>query len=390
MKLLDEHNAFTNRADEKINPHDPFCNPTESHEYAPDYNEIVPQISIFGCRIPLIPSKREKAQIRRYYTLAGLLGALDFLLAIVLSGAFSMIVAILQRRVDGAMLEGQFPENYDSILNSYFADSSISIGINLLSFLISNVTVFLLGAKLSHMKPADFFRDKNLRGGAMVRYVCVGLMVQVIMGYVASWLANVGEQIGYTMYTPDFSTGGSSTKLLLTVLYGCLVAPITEELVFRGVILKNFSRVSQRFGIFMSALFFALAHENIPQGILAFTLGILLAYITQENNSLVPAIIVHFVVNTANTILTYVFETFPQYADQVNGIYFLCVLFFGAVSLSYMLLTERLPSTTPHQSIRGTRIALSSVGVWVFCLMHLCWMLMNTILEKLSVFLTKG
>ena len=48
-----------------IDPHDPFENETEFHDYQSDYAEIVPQIRIPGCRIPLRANDREKSRIRR-------------------------------------------------------------------------------------------------------------------------------------------------------------------------------------------------------------------------------------------------------------------------------------------------------------------------------------
>lgn len=385
-----ENPHYINRADEPIDPHDPFQNPTEVHEYNTDYAEVVPQITLKGCRIPLIPSTNERSRIRRFYTLAGVLGAFDYFLASILAVGLYYLVSLFQRSVDSNLLGGKLPQNYSNIQSQFFSDSSIEIGINLIAFFLANTIVFLLGSKLSHIRLKDYFQDQTLPFSKILRYVAVGLFIQFAMGVAADWAYSLFEAMGHEMYVPDFSMGDSPTKMLLTVLYSCLVAPITEELVFRGVILKNLSRVSQRLGIFLSALFFALAHENIPQGLLAFVLGIFLAYITIENNSLVPAMIVHFSVNTLNTVMMILQDMQGGSFQTIYSVYVLFVLAFGTAALIYTLMTERLPATTPHQSVRGMNLALSSLGIWLFVITHVSAMLLPVLLRSVSLFFSKG
>ncbi|MCQ2434783.1 MAG: CPBP family intramembrane metalloprotease [Oscillospiraceae bacterium] len=387
--LLDER-AYVNRADERIDPHNPFQNPTEEHDYTPDYTEIVPQIAIEGCRIPLIPSPKEKAKIRSAYTLAGVPGAMDFVLAAIFSALLYFAAASALRHFDLQILDGALPQNYKSIMRAYLGDSSISMGITLLSFLTANIITFFVGSRISHIRVKDYFQDKDLRTGSLLRYIAIGLWLQLLLGFAAQLLSKFFANSGFTLSSPDFSAGDSTTKLLLTVLYSCFVAPLTEELVFRGVILKNFSRVSQRLGIFLSAFFFALAHENLPQGILAFCLGIFLAYITISHNSLVPAMVVHFCVNLVNAVFSYLDVIAPNAVGNINSIYMLCVLLFGTAAFFYTLLTERLPFSTPHQSFRGLRLALSSAGVWLLILVHLVSMTLPKVSTVLSRLFLKG
>lgn len=353
-------------------------------DYAPDYAEIVPQIRIAGCRLPYIPSSHEKKSIRRYYNLAGLLAFLDFALAAFLASAISLGATILLQFVDLFALKGQLPENYSSIAQQYLNDSSIMIAANLLGFLISNVTVFFLGCKLSRLQPMSFFRDRNIKPLSVLRYCALGLFIQFFAGYLVDAIGSLLKEDNYLFYTPDFSTGTSTTKLMVTVLYTCLVAPITEELVFRGIIMKNLSRVSQRFGIFVSALLFALAHENIPQGVLAFLLGILLGYITIKHNSLVPAMIVHFVVNVTSTIFTQLDQIAPSSADKLFTLVSIMIFILGVIMLLYTLATERLPDDTPFQRIRCMPVAIGAWGLWLAALLHIGMMLVTMLTSNLQ------
>ncbi|MGN0647228.1 MAG: lysostaphin resistance A-like protein [Oscillospiraceae bacterium] len=381
---LSPENAYVNLPTQRIDANNPFCNPTQEADYSPDYGEIVPQIHIPGCRLPYTPSSREKKSIRKYYNLAGLLAFLDFALAAFLASAITLGATIVLQLVDSLALHGQLPENYSNIAQQYLSDSSVLMAANLLGFLISNVTVFFLGCKLSRMKPMSFFKDRDLRLSSTLRYCVLGLLIQFSAGYLVDYIGSLLKEDNPLFSAPDMSTGSSPTKLMITVLYACLIAPITEELVFRGVFLKNMSRVSQRFGIFTSALFFALAHQNIPQGVLAFLLGILLGYITIKHNSLVPAMIVHFVVNVTSTVFTQLDQIAPLSADRLFTLVSIIIFILGIIMLLYTLATERLPDDTPFQRIRCTPVAVCSWGLWLATLLHIGMMLATTLASMLQ------
>ncbi len=375
IEKLSPENAFVNLPTQAIDADNPFCNPTQESDYSPDYAEIVPQIRMAGCRLPYMPSSREKKSIRRYYNIAGLLAFFDFAFAAFLASAIFLVATFVLQVIDSYALKGQLPENYASIAQQYLSDSSVEMASNLLGFFISNVTVFFLGCKLTRLTPMSFFRDRDLKLPSILRYCALGLFIQFTAGYLVDYIGSLLKEDNPLFSAPDMSTGTSPTKLMVTVLYACLIAPITEELVFRGIFLKNMSRVSQRFGIFTSALFFALAHQNIPQGVLAFLLGILLGYITIKHNSLVPAIIVHFVVNVTSTVFTQLGQIAPLSADKVFTLVSIIIFILGIIMLLYTLATERLPDDTPYQKIRCTPVAVGAWGLWLAALLHIGMML---------------
>lgn len=77
----------------------------------------------------------------------------------------------------------------------------------------------------------------------------------------------------------------SSSSLELTVpfvLYAALAAPITEELLFRGAVLRSLQPYGRRFAILCSALLFGLMHRNLTQAPFAFGFGLLAGYVAME------------------------------------------------------------------------------------------------------------
>ncbi len=342
-----------------IDPHDPFSNETEFHHYTPDYGYIVPQIRIPGCRIPLLPNHAEKARIRHYFGLVGFGLLAHMLISNLLASLFVFLYSSIQTLIDTARL-GELPENYSILLDEYFAGTSSMTALNIIVFMTANVLVALLGCKLSKVPIASLFQTRQLTVPTLLSYIAIAIGVQQLCAYLTMWVTDIFASSGYSVYTPDFSVEPEIKSIVLSFIYGCIVAPVTEELLFRGFILKNLSRVSQRFGIVCSAILFGLWHENLPQFILAFCMGIFMGYLTVKHNSLVPAIVAHMAVNTAGELFD-IFWTMEWYtAYSVLDICYMAVFVIGCILLLRLYLLERLPYTTPHQAERGWRVAFTS------------------------------
>ncbi len=354
-----------------IDPHNPFDNDTEFRHYNADYGYIVPQIRVPGCKIPVKPNRQEKSKIRKYYNIAGF-GALGHIvLSNVLVLVFMLLWFAVCAVVDAARTGAEMPENYDLLLEDYFMNSSSSIAMNLSVYMICNIVIALIGLKCSKTPISSLFQTTNLKASTMVGYMFIAIGLQQICGYLAYFITVIMESAGVTAFEADFSTTTDIKSVMLMAIYTCIVAPVTEELLFRGFFLKNLSRVSQRFGIVASAVLFGLWHENIAQFVLAFFVGIFMGYLTVKHNSIVPAIICHMTVNTASELFSLA-ETYGL--DALYGIMdwvYMGISLFGIILLIVMLLRERLPYTTPHQAERGTRLALTSVPLVVSGGIHL-------------------
>ncbi len=89
-----------------------------------------------------------------------------------------------------------------------------------------------------------------------------------------------------------------------TTLMGCVIAPVLEEMLFRGVILRGFlQRYERGHAIWASAALFGLAHLNIYQFAAALLLGAASGWLYARSRSLLPSIALHAGYNTALTLL---------------------------------------------------------------------------------------
>jgi hypothetical protein len=97
---------------------------------------------------------------------------------------------------------------------------------------------------------------------------------------------------------------GVPQNFLSSIFTLVIVAPLTEELLFRGLILRGFlSHYSVRKAIMASALFFAVFHFNPWQFTGAFVLGAIFAWWFVKTRSLLPCLFGHALNNGVPVIL---------------------------------------------------------------------------------------
>jgi len=84
----------------------------------------------------------------------------------------------------------------------------------------------------------------------------------------------------------------------MTIVAICVIAPLLEEMLFRGIILRGFlSHYSPKTSILLSALLFALIHLNLYQIPVAFFVGCFLGGLFYYSRSLWPPILAHALYN---------------------------------------------------------------------------------------------
>lgn len=362
-----------------IDPFNPFDNPTENSRYNESYVDIVPQIQLEGCKIPNIPSPEEKSRIRKFYNLAGGGIIFHFVMALVLVNAFNLTILLVMMFMNG-MSFSEFINGKANEIQQYINTTAISPAITILSYLAANLSAFFIGTKIAGYKLKSFFRTTDFTFLNVIQYILIAFFLQ----YIAGTAINIVQMLmaGSDVFgtSTSFNNYYTPKYALLTIMYSCIVAPVTEELLYRGFVLKSFSRVSQRFGILLSAFFFGLSHGNIAQFILAFSVGIFMAYIDIRHNSILPSIIVHIAVNTLSTATTVVNNYFSasQIATVILNVSVIALAIAGLVMFVRFAKNSIFPKSDIRQQYRSINIALTSPCVIIAVVIYLAFTLFIT------------
>ena len=105
------------------------------------------------------------------------------------------------------------------------------------------------------------------------------------------------------------------------ILRVVIIAPIVEEVIFRGLIMSGFSRnYHPAFAIFFSALLFALFHLNPWQFAAAFGLGLILGWIRIRTGSVLACIAGHATHNGLVFLSVYYYKELQEVTILKPGI----------------------------------------------------------------------
>ncbi|MDR1674397.1 MAG: CPBP family intramembrane metalloprotease [Oscillospiraceae bacterium] len=351
-----------------LNRFNPFDNPTEYEEYNGDYRKYEPKISLNGYEMEYMPSHSERQALRKNYGRVGMLMIWHMALAALLAFIFTNLIAwLLERELPAFRIEG------------YMADSSINMALSLVIGTVINLFVFFIGKKITGYKTSEAFFGRNsaehknsgilkvpnLKAFDMIKYVFIGGLVMSVCELLISLMSTA-----FRFNLPDFDVKGNMKLTAVTVIYTCIIAPITEELLFRGLFLKTVSAASQRVGIVISALLFALFHGNLGQAIPAFFIGLFLAEITVKHNSVIPAMLVHFAVNAVSVTVMllnrYLLWDWTPVYWSLFGIF----AAFGVFCLVLYIRGSKRIKTVYKQRSRGFALVFSSP--WFVIMTVLC------------------
>lgn len=158
----------------------------------------------------------------------------------------------------------------------------------------------------------------------VVSYLLLGIALQYVAQYIYYFAAILNWRWAAD-YVEMMESVGMNDPSLLLILYVVLVAPVTEELIYRGVTLYYAGQAFSRFWLanLLQAALFGIFHLNVVQGLYAFLLGIVLGYIFRGRKKLSYCILFHIFFNLLGS-----FVTLPWYGGDSAWIHLL--LFAGA------------------------------------------------------------
>jgi membrane protease YdiL (CAAX protease family) len=161
-----------------------------------------------------------------------------------------------------------------------------------------------------------------------LRYLGLGLLLQLVLAVLFLPLTEFFFPEGESVQEVGSALAGleSTAARVAAVVIAAVVAPVTEELTFRGVLLKSMANRSRRAIVVVTALVFAAFHiiGLDPSRLLAasavvlpqlFIVGVVLAWVTVRTNRLGPAIFMH---SGFNLLAAIVLLVPPELLEQVS------------------------------------------------------------------------
>lgn len=204
------------------------------------------------------------------------------------------------------------------------------------------IAAMLVGfAVLDAWKGSHFRRQEIMAREAPMRFRTFLCMTVFCMGAQMAntlWitcLELVMNAFGKSVMPILESVAGDSDTFSM-FLYASILAPIWEEVLFRGYVLRTLRPFGKRFSVFASAVLFGLFHGNLLQTPYALLMGLVLGYVTVEY-SIGWAVLLHIFNNLVLAdLLT---RISANWSDMAYGM-LNTILFGGSALISVIILLK--------------------------------------------------
>ena len=198
----------------------------------------------------------------------------------------------------------------------------------------------------AYWKQEIFLKKRSMNGKTFLCMLVFCMGAQTINTLWISLLELLMNANGGSVLPILEQVAGSSDTFSM-FLYASILAPVWEELLFRGVILRKLQPFGKRFAVLCSALLFGLFHGNFLQTPYAILIGLVLGYVTVEY-SIIWAMALHMFNNLVLAdLLTRLTASWSEMA--YGTLHY--ILFGGSALISVVILVRH------RQEIRSYRNA---------------------------------
>ncbi len=227
------------------------------------------------------PPQPPFAQLRKE---ANSQGAALLVYHVIMNMMVGIVVAIAAFAVAFTMaFSGMFDadSNIELVMTELMEEVMAASGWGYLLACAIGLLILRLWKKESYFRGTLLQKGRAMTAGSFFTLLSLVMAPQLVAQITVLGLAELLELLHIDPAVLE-KLASADTDSLSMFLYIGIAAPITEELLFRGLLLRGVAPYGRKLAIFSSAILFGLYHANpiqIPYAILA---GLVLAYVTLE------------------------------------------------------------------------------------------------------------
>ena len=239
--------------------------------------------------------------------------------------------------------------------------------------------ILLLWKKPRFWKEEVWAKGKPMKPGAFLSILCIFMSGQAVYQIGVTSLELILNLFGLSVIEGMEAMAMDMDNFGM-FLYAGILAPITEEILFRGLIQKSLQPYGKKFAIFCSAFCFGIFHGNLIQTPYAFLVGLVLGYVASEY-SIGWAMVLHMFNNLVIAdVLNRLTQDLPE---EVAGLIILAIVAVFAIGAIIIAIVKRKEISDWLQAERMNRTCLR-------CFFSCAGMIVLMVLMGLNILMSLG
>ncbi len=222
--------------------------------------------------------------------------------ACLLIQAVVSLVGIIPKSVQLVNQYGANTKEYTEAYNEFVTTTPIvmylQFAASIITFVVAGIWYYFGYVKKEKAVPGNRSLKETFKGWPDA--------VFILTGAIAAWgLAGTLSSICTLLMPKTAENVNSALNMalgdgaqIIGLISAIILAPITEELIMRGIIFRRSKRAFGIVGcILISTILFSVMHLNVIQGIYVIPMGLFWGYVAYRYNSVIPCICCHMINN---------------------------------------------------------------------------------------------
>ncbi len=295
---------------------------------------------------------------------------------------FIVIVDMIRRfapfftNIDEANMDSVIDKIASEVMNSG-TSSIIAVFVGLL-FLLFYFRKSGYGKLLFHLQ-----EEKMTRSSFFV-LLTIFMSAQVVFSLLGLGIEGCLNQFGFSILG-EIESASSGSSTISMFLYASFIGPISEEIIFRGFVMRGFQKYGNYYAIFMSAVIFGAFHGNLIQSIFATVVGLIFGYVAMKY-SIKWSILLHIINNFIFGDLLYYLTSNLNESMQSIVFYVIEGAFFAGAVAIILLKRKEVKKFIKGIKVEKGLLGLTFTSVWL--LIFFVFQILQGIsgIENLSVY----
>jgi membrane protease YdiL (CAAX protease family) len=220
---------------------------------------------------------------------------------------------------------------------------------------------------------------KRLSVVNLVIIFAIGMAALYIFNFISMILNSFLGSLKGELISNPLEKAINSSSFFYTLVFVGIIAPVIEEIIFRGILLNKIRRYGDKTALWISAFAFGFFHLNTSQIIYATALGLIFGYVALKTNGIQYSIILHMAINIMGSVVAPTLAT----AGYLTVVGLIVIVFVVIGSVLFFLLRRTIVLYEGSQPIDKTErlgVIFGNVGIPLYFGLCIILIILMTIL----------
>ena len=170
------------------------------------------------------------------------------------------------------------------------------------------------------VKIFECFRKPVTSPGWTAKWIFLTIGATYAAAILSALIFTIVETVsGAELSEAEMGTDNSAISIITTLISAPVFAPIFEELFFRGTLYRNVRNHGTVSMMLVCGITFGIWHGNYPQFLFASAMGFFSCFLFEKTKSVIPSMIIHFVVNSIGSVMSIVVGSAGLSASEMTS-----------------------------------------------------------------------